>query len=166
VIGVAFIPSKPLRDSRELDFDPARAENRNQIRTWRFSGWRIRAIPDDSYFVQYMVSLASQLPELLVCVIGVFLGIIWWWRQRRVSVLLIIALVILGLNLLILTALQTWAGELFFGKTVSSTDYREYRFLYEMIGFIKSLVTAGALGLLIYAVYSGRPQPDPKAPPS
>ena len=32
--------------------------------------------PGESYFVQYLVSLASQLPELLVCVIGVFLGTI------------------------------------------------------------------------------------------
>jgi len=45
--------------------------------------------PGESYFVQYLVSLASQLPELLVCVIGVFLGVIWWWRHRRVSLLLI-----------------------------------------------------------------------------
>src|SRR5437899_2673640 len=37
----------------------------------------------DSYFVQYLVNLASQLPELLVCVIGVFLGMIWWWRHRK-----------------------------------------------------------------------------------
>jgi hypothetical protein len=122
--------------------------------------------PGESYFVQYLVGLASQLPELVVCVIGVFLGMIWWWRQRRVSLLLIIALVILGLNLIVLTALQTWAGELFFGKTVTAIDYREYRFLYGMIGFIKSLITAGSLGLLIYAVYSGRPEPDPKAPPA
>ena len=119
----------------------------------------------DSYFVQYLVNLASQLPELLVCVIGVFLGMIWWWRHRRISLLLMIALVILGLNLIALTALQTWSGELFFGKTVTSTDYREYRWTYTMIGFIKSLITAGTLGLLIYAIYSGRPEPDPKAPP-
>lgn len=91
---------------------------------------------------------------------------IWWWRQRRVSLLLIISLVILGLNLLVLTALQTWTGELFFGKMVNSADYREYRFLYGMIGFIKSLITAGALGLLIYGVYTGRQDPDPKAPPA
>ena len=119
----------------------------------------------DSYFVQYLVNLASQLPELLVCVIGVFLGMIWWWRHRKVSLLLMIALVILGLNLIALTALQTWSGELFFGKTVAPTDIREYRFVYSMIGFIKSLITAGTLGLLIYAVYSGRTEPDPKAPP-
>jgi hypothetical protein len=122
--------------------------------------------PGESYFVQYLVSLASQLPELLLCAIGVFLGMIWWWRQRRISLLLIIALVILGLNLVVLTVLQTWSGELFFGKTVSPNDYREYRFLYGMIGFIKSLITAGSLGLLIYAIYSGRPEPDPKAPPT
>jgi len=119
----------------------------------------------DSYFVQYLVNLASQLPELLVCVIGVFLGMIWWWRHRKVSLLLMIALVILGLNLIALTALQTWSGELFFGKTATPTDYHEYRFLYTMIGFIKSLITAGTLGLLVYAVYSGRTEPDPKAPP-
>ena len=76
-----------------------------------------------------------------------------------------IALVILGLNLIALTALQTWSGELFFGKTATPTDYHEYRFLYTMIGFIKSLITAGTLGLLVYAVYSGRTEPDPKAPP-
>ena len=75
--------------------------------------------PGDSYFVQYLVNLASQLPELLVCVIGVFLGMIWWWRHRKVSLLLMIALVILGLNLIALTVLQTWSGELFFGKTVT-----------------------------------------------
>ena len=121
--------------------------------------------PGDSYFVQYLVNLASQLPELLVCVIGVFLGLIWWWRHRKVSLLLMIALVILGLNLIALTSLQTWSGELFFGKTATPTDYHEYRFLYTMIGFIKSLITAGTLGLLIYAVYSGRTEPDPKAPP-
>jgi len=121
--------------------------------------------PGDSYFVQYLVNLASQLPELLVCVIGVFLGMIWWWRHRKISLLLMIALVILGFNLIALTALQTWSGELFFGKTVTPTDYREYRFVYSMIGFIKSLITAGTLGLLIYAVYSGRTEPDPKAPP-
>ena len=121
--------------------------------------------PGDSYFVQYLVNLASQLPELLVCVIGVFLGMIWWWRHRKVSLLLMIALVILGLNLIALTALQTWSGELFFGKTATPTDYHEYRFLYTMIGFIKSLITAGTLGLLVYAVYSGRTEPDPKAPP-
>ena len=119
----------------------------------------------DSYFVQYLVNLASQLPELLVCVIGVFLGMIWWWRHRRISLLLMSALVILGLNLIALTALQTWSGELFFGKTATPTDYHEYRFLYTMIGFIKSLITAGTLGLLVYAVYSGRTEPDPKAPP-
>jgi len=55
---------------------------------------------------------------------------IWWWRHRKVSLLLMIALVILGLNLIALTALQTWSGELFFGKTVTPTDYREYRFVY------------------------------------
>jgi hypothetical protein len=121
--------------------------------------------PGDSYFVHYLVNLASQLPELLVCIVGVFLGLIWWWRHRKVSLLLMIALVILGLNLIALTALQTWSGEWFFGKTVAATDYREYRFLYSMIGFIKSLITAGTLGLLIYAIYSGRPEPDPKAPP-
>ena len=137
--------------------------------------------PGESYFVQYLVNLASQLPELLVCVIGVFLGLIWWWRHRKVSLLLIIALVILGLNLIALTALQTWAGELFFGKTppiveinaseldrlvAKPTDYREYRWAYTMIGFVKSLITAGALGLLVYAVHTGRPEPNPKAPPT
>jgi hypothetical protein len=121
--------------------------------------------PGDSYFVQYLVNLFSQLPELLACVIGVFLGMIWWWRHRKVSTLLMIALVILGLNLVILTALQTWAGELFQEKTVMRADYRDYRWAYTMIGFVKSLITAGTVGLLIYAVYTGRPEPDPKAPP-
>jgi hypothetical protein len=136
--------------------------------------------PGDSYFVHYLVNLASQLPELLVCIVGVFLGMIWWWRHRKISILLIIALVVLVLNLIVLTALQTWSGELFVGKTVAIADindreldrfivaptrYREYRFVYATIGFIKSLITAGTLGLLIYAIYSGRPEPDPKAPP-
>ena len=123
--------------------------------------------PGDSYFVHYLVNLASQMPELLACVIGVFLGVIWWWRHRRASLLLIIALVILGLNLTALTALQAWAVELYLGKTVGlrPIDYEEYRWTYTMIGFIKSLITAGTLGLLVYAVYSGRTEPDPKAPP-
>src|SRR5256885_1624139 len=110
--------------------------------------------PGDSYFVHYLVNLASQMPELLACVIGVFLGVIWWWRNRRAS-------------LLLLTALQAWAVELYLGKTVGlrPIDYEEYRWTYTMISFIKSLITAGTLGLLIYAVYSGRTEPDPKAPP-
>ena len=121
--------------------------------------------PGDSYFVQYLVNMASQLPELLVCVIGIFLGMIWWWRHRKVSTLLIIALVILGLNLLALTALQIWSGELF-QEAFARADYREWRFAYTMIGFVKSLITAGSLGLMVYAIYSGRPEPDPKAPPT
>ncbi len=109
--------------------------------------------------------LISALPVLVVYVGGIILTILLWQRQPRASLLLALGLAIMLVEHVLGACVFSWLGD----KGGGPWDP-----LFLIVNFFRTLVYAGALCLVITAVFVGRGQPhrpdgtryEPREPPS
>ena len=104
-------------------------------------------------------SLATQLPVLAVMIGGIIFAVLNWQKHPRVSRLTVTALgVLVALNV-IGTILAFWLPITVYRGTNSSAALG---LTLAVIGFVESLVAAGAWTLLLMAVFKGRSEVEPQ----
>ena len=98
-------------------------------------------------------SLATQLPVLVVMIGGIIFAVSNWQKHPRVSRLTAIALGLLVALNLVGTVLAFWLPITIYMETNSGTALG---LTLTIIGFVESLIAAGAWVLLLMAVFKGR----------
>jgi hypothetical protein len=102
--------------------------------------------------------LVNQAPVLLVYLIGLVLALTFWSRYPRPCAFTLIACLVL-----LLTRFAATAATYFFMQQMVSQAWsaRQYGLAMSIVGLIASIVHAGALGLLLAAVFVDRSRPHP-----
>ena len=103
-------------------------------------------------------NLFISLPLLLVWLGGILLAITYWPRYPRVAVLVVCALALACLSLFV-SALTPSALLPVLVQLRGGTVRRLSATLF-LAGIVRTLLDAGAWGLLIAAAFAGRRQPD------
>ena len=113
-----------------------------------------------------LANVAGQLPMLLVCVVGIILAVTNRPRYPRASLLVIIALVLRGLDVLIGAAFTAWLPTLY----ADADGAAGIGTIVGLINLLRTLLETVAWGLMLAAVFSARPAtlslPAPATPPS
>jgi hypothetical protein len=105
-------------------------------------------------WTQMLTQLAAQGPLLLVYVGGIIVSIIFWRRAPRAAMLTVIASAILLATALAYPPIQSWVISNR-GATGSAASIGQSLM---MISMMFNFVRAAALGLLVWAVFAGRPR--------
>jgi hypothetical protein len=99
-----------------------------------------------------LTSVVSQLPLLVVALVGLGFAIVGWRKHPRVSLLAVLALGLLMLNVVagvVLTSLPPML--LRRGMTGQQLGV-----VFGMIGLVRGLISAASYGLLSAAAFSGQ----------
>jgi hypothetical protein len=101
-----------------------------------------------------LFSMMVQSPILLVWLAGFILAAVHWRRHPRVSLLTVIALAIFLVETLVNTYLNLWLPLMLSERGVAAVQIGQ---LFAAKGILTSIIGAVAWGLLIAAIFSGRP---------
>ena len=108
----------------------------------------------DGFFRQYLFTMVSQLPIILVYLVGLALALVWRRRHPRAHLFAILGIAVLLLNLVVMSGVQVWFPRYWMAHTHSEWSVNS---LGLTIGVIRSLIAAGGFALLLMAVFIGRP---------
>jgi hypothetical protein len=101
---------------------------------------------------QFLTQLLGQSPTLVVYLIGLVLALAFWGRHPTPCLLTFLATALLMLTTVGVTWLQLdWIRGANAGASSRSIAER-----LQMLAIVSGFVRAGAMGLLIWAVFSGR----------
>jgi hypothetical protein len=107
----------------------------------------------DNVFAAFVMQLVVRSPTLLTYVIGLIVAVTYWKRYPRPSFL-----VFTGMGM----ALITWVSSAFIYTYLPRAmidfgwDHRNFTWITSAIGFVTNLINAGALTMLLTAVFIGR----------
>ncbi|MDQ3249784.1 MAG: hypothetical protein M3Q45_11335 [Chloroflexota bacterium] len=105
---------------------------------------------------QFLTNLAGQLPLLIVYCVG--LSLAWQRRTQQPSAARLTAIA-LGIQLME-TVAMTWLIAWFPQAAVDNgMSGSEIQTAFVWIGVVRTLIAAGAVGLLLVAIFGGQPQP-------
>jgi hypothetical protein len=104
-------------------------------------------------FLQFLISLATQLPLFLVYLVGFILALFWFKQCPKASVFAILGIGFLLLNSVVMTAVQIWLPLFWRDNGGSSADLQG---IFRLTTVLRSLIGAAGTLLLIFAVFSGR----------
>jgi hypothetical protein len=108
------------------------------------------------HFIELLI-LAS--PYLLVDMVAVILALLWWRRHPRTSLLTLLAI---GLSVAVAVLggfMLAFLPDYLYGfPGIYDRSFEEKRFLTRMIMLVRNVLGALAYGLLVVAVFSGRPE--------
>jgi hypothetical protein len=110
----------------------------------------------EEYFGQYLISLITQLPMIIVYIVGLILAIARRQRHPKASLFAILGTTILLLNLVVMSGVQLWFPRFWVEHT--HAQWRINSLLYA-IGFLRSFLSATGFALLLLAVLTERPAP-------
>lgn len=102
-----------------------------------------------------ILGIAGQLPILLVCVVGIILAVMKRPRYPRASVLVIIALVIRGIDVLVGAAFTAWLPSLY----ADSDSVAGIGAIVGLINLLRVLLETVSWSLMLAAIFSARPAP-------
>lgn len=111
----------------------------------------------DSFFSNAFTQLGRQFPTLLICVIGIFLGLLCWRRSPRASLLVVLAMGIMLANTVVSVFLFWFVVEVGWGELPLDT-------VLSILFMSGNVFNAVGLALLLVAVYSRAPPPGEPAP--
>lgn len=111
---------------------------------------------DGGVAVQGSLSCLTQCPVLLVWLVGVVLAIVHWRHHPRVSLLTVIGLAVLTVMTVVSVFLGTWLPRWLFESGRMSVN--ELGNVMAVVRVVESLISAGAFGLILAAIFSGRRQ--------
>ena len=105
-----------------------------------------------------LMSFAVDIPLYIVFLIGIILAIVTWKRHPRVSMLVCIGIVIDCIAMTVGTGLFAWLPNYWMqsGRTTS-----ELGNIMGIISLCRIIITAGAWGIIITAIFIDRSQPLP-----
>jgi hypothetical protein len=104
-------------------------------------------------FGNYIISLATQLPLIIVYFIGLIVAFIGRQKHPRASWFAIFGCAILLGNLLLMTGVQLWLPNFWLSKMHSAWSVRS---LIYAIGILRSVIGAGGVALLLMAAFGRR----------
>jgi hypothetical protein len=113
-------------------------------------------IPMSTGLSLYLMQFLGQTPLLIACVIGFVLALVYWNRvpgPARMTCLAVVLLVVASFG-------QTWAQQFVVQNRIATgSPGVQVAQTLSTIALIGGFVRAGAIGMLIAAVFMGRPQP-------
>lgn len=98
-------------------------------------------------------ALLPQLPVFLLYLVGIAIALWRWKWHPRVSLLLIVSLSVSLVWAIINTFAQVWLPSYIY-RNINGAEYLYYAFY--VLNIVSNLVHFAALGLLLFAVFSGR----------
>lgn len=105
------------------------------------------------FLTLFLTQLAIASPQLLVCFVGLILAVMFWSRSPLACMLTVVALLLMSLSLAGVPLLNNY----FITQARSGSMSMEQRgWVLSSINTVASLLRAVALGLLLWAVFSGR----------
>lgn len=104
----------------------------------------------DSELFLLFKNLATQLPELLVLLLGLILSIARWNAHPKAALL-----AFLGFGSLILLKLAFTAAYVFLPRFLLDANRDSVTSMYTIINLIRAFLTGGAYLLLIFAILAG-----------
>jgi hypothetical protein len=104
----------------------------------------------------YLMQFLGQMPLLIACLVGFVLALVYWNRvpgPARMTCLAVVLLVVASFG-------QTWAQQYVVQNRVTTgSSAMQISQTLSTIALIGAFIRAGAIGVLIAAVFMGRPQP-------
>lgn len=104
--------------------------------------------------IEYLTRLATQLPTLIVLVVGVILALVRWRRHPLVSALACAGIAIVFVNSIVMTGMWTWVPQYLFE---SGRDPDVVNVLLRVMGIVSEVIYTAGLALLLVAVFVRRP---------
>jgi hypothetical protein len=116
----------------------------------------------DNIVAQSLMQLASRVPTLLVCAVGLILAIVYWKRYPRPCLLVFTALCLAVFALVTSAFLFMYLPR---AMVDLGWDHQRVGAIIGVVAFTANLLQAGAMALLLSAVFVGRRQPPPRWSP-
>lgn len=113
---------------------------------------------DTNYFIAFLKDLLTQLPILIVIIVGIILAIVRWRRHSTVSLITIICLAFLLTHMFIFSAVFTFLPFILYRTGVETASYR---FIFQTVSFISILIDAIIFALLLAAALMKRNEQNP-----
>jgi hypothetical protein len=101
-----------------------------------------------------------RLPFLLVCLVGIVVGLVQLNAHRKPAALVLIGSALLGLS----SAISLISTVLSIQRVQTGGSHAEFATIVAMLGIAQGLLSAAAFGVLIYAAFAGR-KPSPAVTP-
>ncbi|NOK59037.1 MAG: hypothetical protein GFH27_549349n32 [Chloroflexi bacterium AL-W] len=108
---------------------------------------------DTSIIAPLLFNLLTQTPLFLVWGVGLVVAFLRWQRHPRVSLLLVIALIGLGLDAIIGTSLSIWLP---IAHMQSGWNVEQLGWMMGSVSVLRVLFGSVLWGLILVAVFSGR----------
>jgi len=102
-------------------------------------------------------TILVQIPILLVMLVGAILALIYWRRNAKVSLLVIVALV---LSFIVRAGSALQGALMPFLVNTQGWEFQRIGWLASCLGIVWSLLSAVALGLLLGAAFGWRKRDD------
>ncbi len=112
-------------------------------------------MPVTGTVTQFMMNLGTQLPQLIVCIVGAVLAASYWQRDPRTSLLILLACLLSIFQTVAFGLLYAFLPMLMGGGT--SHSGLDMRSIYMVLGIFRSCVIAAAWVLVLVAVFRRRP---------
>jgi hypothetical protein len=114
------------------------------------------------FITSTLTQLASQLPTMLVCLVGLVLALMFFKRIRRPSICTFIGAGLLLLTTIVTTFVQNY---LIFFRDEMSLGQGQLSPILMVLAILSNILRAVALALILSAVFMGRPKSAGKAAP-
>jgi hypothetical protein len=113
---------------------------------------------DEAILINLLLSYLAQLPMYSVLLLGLVLAFARWRKNPKVAGSVLFGVGVLGVLLLALPLAFQFIPQMVLGRYGT---FEQYRFLNLVMGFVRYLIEAVALGVILVAALSGRPDPTP-----
>jgi MFS superfamily sulfate permease-like transporter len=107
----------------------------------------------ESVLTQFTTQLATRSPVLLVYVIGLVLALVFWQRHPRPCVLVLLAMVLALFTSLVSAFLFTYLPR---AMDEFGWNHHQLGLMLSAVSITASILHAGAMGMLLTAVFVGR----------
>ena len=111
---------------------------------------------NQTYFGFFLQQMLGQSPLLLVYLLGIVLCAVWWRRAPQAAILALAGCAILLLSSIGFAFIQQQLIQNFNRGGATAQSYGQAMM---WIGIGNSIIRAFAIGLLLFAVFAGRPRP-------
>ena len=107
----------------------------------------------DNHLIHFFYSLIGDAPLLLAYLVGIAISLALWRRCPRPAMLTLIAM-----SLLMATAVTESFLSVYLTHAMRHWEIRQQTQIWGVISIVSNLIRAGAMGLLLIAVFTGRNQ--------
>lgn len=114
------------------------------------------SLVDNGLIEAFILSMVAQLPVLAMFGLGILLAILWWKQHPKVSFITFLGFGLMLITSVAMSAINVWLP-LYMRENDLSVKVMSTVYLY--LGLTRSVIHAGGLGLLLWAIFMGRGGP-------